>query len=65
MFTWNKVKNIIEVKFRRLKDGGKTMKEDIVNILDIKTFSKPNNKSDTIDISFIVSIIIYNFYYFK
>ena len=65
MFTWNKVKNIIEVKFRRLKDGGKSIKEEIVNILDIKTFSKPNNKSDTIDISFIVSIIIYNFYYFK
>lgn len=65
MFTWNKTKNIIEVKFRRLKDGGKTVKEDIVNILDIKTFNKSGNKSDNIDISFIVSIIIYNFYYFK
>ena len=65
MFTWNKIKNIIEVKFRRLKDGGKSVKEDIVNILDIKTFCKSNNKSDTIDISFIVSIIIYNFHYFK
>ena len=60
MFTWNKTKNIIEVKFRRLKDGGKSVKEDIVNILDIKSFCKSNNKSDTIDISFIVSIIIYN-----
>ena len=65
MFTWNKTKNIIEVKFRRLKDGGKSIKEDIVNILDIKSFCKSNNKSDTIDISFIVSIIIYNFHYFK
>ena len=65
MFTWNKIKNIIEVKFRRLKDGGKSVREEIVNILDIKSFCKSNNKSDTIDISFIVSIIIYNFHYFK
>ena len=65
MFTWNKTKNIIEVKFRRLKDGGKSVREEIVNILDIKSFCKSNNKSDTIDISFIVSIIIYNFHYFK
>ena len=65
MFTWNKIKNIIEVKFRRPKDGGKTTKEEIVNILDIKSFCKSSNKSDTIDISFIVSIIIYNFYYIK
>ena len=65
MFTWNKTKNIIEVKFRRLKDGGKTVKEDIVNILDIKTFRKTPNKPDYVDISFIVSIIIYNFYCFK
>ena len=60
MFTWNKLKNIIEVKFRRPKDGGKSTYEDIVNILDIKSFCKSNNKSDTIDISFIVSILIYN-----
>ena len=60
MFTWNKLKNIIEVKFRRPKDGGKSIHEDIVNILDIKTFGKSSNKSDTIDISFIVSILIYN-----
>ena len=60
MFTWNKLKNIIEVKFRRPKDGGKSIYEDIVNILDIKTFGKSSNKSDTIDISFIVSILIYN-----
>ena len=60
MFTWNKLKNIIEVKFRRPKDGGKSTYEDIVNILDIKTFGKSSNKSDTIDISFIVSILIYN-----
>ena len=37
-FSWNKNRNIIEVKFKRMKHGGK-VKEDIINILDIRIIS--------------------------
>lgn len=53
-FSWNKNRNIIEVKFKRMKHGGK-VKEDIINILDITKFEKNEKKPDNIDIIFNVS----------
>ena len=55
VFSWNKIKNIIEVKFTRMKHGGKP-KEDVVNILDISTFKKNEKKPENIDVAFTVSI---------
>ena len=58
-FSWNKSKNIIEVKFKRMKHGGK-VKEDIINILDITKFEKNEKKPENIDVIFNVSNYIYN-----
>jgi chromosome segregation ATPase len=58
-FSWNKSRNIIEVKFKRMKHGGK-VKEDIINILDITKFEKNEKKPENIDVIFNVSNYIYN-----
>jgi len=58
-FSWNKNRNIIEVKFKRMKHGGK-VKEDVINILDITKFEKNDKKPENIDVIFNVSIYIYN-----
>ena len=58
-FSWNKSKNIIEVKFKRMKHGGK-VKEDVINILDITKFEKNEKKPENIDVIFNVSNYIYN-----
>ena len=55
VFSWNKARNVIEVKFKRMKHGGK-VKEDVVNILDISTFKKNEKKPENIDVAFTVSI---------
>ena len=54
VFKWNKNQNICEMIFKRAHTVGKELKEDSVNILDVKF--KINDKSkDIIDISFKVS----------
>ena len=58
-FSWNKSRNIIEVKFKRMKHGGK-VKEDIINILDITKFERNEKKPENIDVIFNVSNYIYN-----
>lgn len=58
-FSWNKSRNIIEVKFKRMKHGGK-VKEDVINILDITKFEKNEKKPENIDVIFNVSNYIYN-----
>ena len=58
-FSWNKNRNIIEVKFKRMKHGGK-VKEDVINILDITKFEKNDKKPENIDVIFNVSRYIYN-----
>lgn len=58
-FSWNKSRNIIEVKFKRMKHGGK-VKEDVINILDITKFEKNEKKPENIDVIFNVSKYIYN-----
>ena len=57
-FSWNKSRNIIEVKFKRMKHGGK-VKEDVINILDITKFEKNEKKPENIDVIFNVSKYIY------
>ena len=58
-FSWNKNRNIIEVKFKRMKHGGK-VKEDVINILDITKFEKNEKKPENIDVIFNVSKYNYN-----
>ena len=52
-FNWNKNQSICEMIFKRAATGGK-IKEDTINIMDVKFTVNEKNK-DTIDISFKVS----------